>query len=197
MTDLLPGFDYRPYRIPRRVGPSREPVSISAAGRRTAWTEGQMVMIRPEARGQWPPPMGPALRAERGLYARPQDQLAEPHIRRLADLVGADPGLQVFQDGLHDRITPREGGMPEEGLDPFDDRGFEAHGDSLSMRSSKDGLLGVPTGTRAKSNYRANPAGRRAVPARHAAGGGRHAVSPGPICPIPEGVRATFLAGPS
>jgi hypothetical protein len=40
---------------------------------------------------------------------------------------GAGPALQVFQDGLHDPIAPREGGVVDQGLDPFDDRRFGMH----------------------------------------------------------------------
>jgi hypothetical protein len=55
-----------------------------------------MVMIRPEAKGQWPPPMGQALRAEGGPYARGGRQLlgAKSGDRRISS-----PSLKYVTEG--------------------------------------------------------------------------------------------------
>jgi hypothetical protein len=79
------------------------------------------------------------------------------------------PGLQVVKDGFHHPIALREGGLPDEGLDAFDDHGFEAHGESTPIRS-KDKL----------SFSRLDPV-QSAIRAPGRPGGGRNTVSPGPI----------------
>ena len=150
-------------------------------------------MFREDRGRRWE---GPKRSIVAGEVGRAQNHLAEHSVRRLADLMGAGPGLQVVQDGFHDAIAPREDRMTDEVLDPFDDGRFKTHGESISMKS-KDGFLGVPTGSKVQSNSRANPAGRWPTLARHALGGCGHTVAPGPICLIPQGVRTTFLAGQS
>ena len=61
---------------------------------------------------------------------RTQDELAEPPVGRLADLAASLQRFQVIQDEAHSPVAPREDGVADEGLDPFDDGGFEMHGNS-------------------------------------------------------------------
>jgi hypothetical protein len=61
---------------------------------------------------------------------RTQDHLAEPPVRRLADLAASLQRFQVVEDEIHGLIAPREDRVADDNLDPFDDGGFERHGDS-------------------------------------------------------------------
>ena len=61
---------------------------------------------------------------------RSQDHLAKPSVGRLADLAGLLQRFQVVEDEIHGLVAPREDRVADEGLDPFDDGGFERHGDS-------------------------------------------------------------------
>ena len=61
---------------------------------------------------------------------RTQDHLAEPPVGRLADLAASLQRFQVVEDEIHGLVAPREDRVADESLDPFDDGGFEMHGDS-------------------------------------------------------------------
>ena len=60
---------------------------------------------------------------------RTQDQLAKPPVGRLADLAALLQRFQVIEDEAHGLVAPREDGVGDESLDPFDDCEFEMHGD--------------------------------------------------------------------
>ena len=61
---------------------------------------------------------------------RTQDHPAEPPVGRLTDLAASLQRFQVVEDEAQGLVAPREDGVADESLDPFDDRGFEMHGDS-------------------------------------------------------------------
>ena len=61
---------------------------------------------------------------------RTQDHLAEPSVRRLMELAAFHHRFQVLEDEIHGLVAPREDRVADESLDPFDDGGFERHGDS-------------------------------------------------------------------
>ena len=60
---------------------------------------------------------------------RTKDHLAEPPVGHLADLAASLQRSQVTEDEIHGLVAPREDGVADEHLDPFDDGGFEKHGD--------------------------------------------------------------------
>ena len=62
---------------------------------------------------------------------RTPDHLAEPPVGRLADLAASLQRFQVVEDEIHGLVAPREDGVADESLDPFDDGGFERHGHSI------------------------------------------------------------------
>ena len=61
---------------------------------------------------------------------RTQDHLAETPVGRLGDLAASLQRFQVVEDEIHGLVAPREDRVADESLDPFDDGGFERHGDS-------------------------------------------------------------------
>ena len=56
---------------------------------------------------------------------RPQDHLAEPPVGRLIDPAAPHHRFEVVEDEIHGPVAAREDGVADDGLDPFDDGGFE------------------------------------------------------------------------
>jgi hypothetical protein len=60
---------------------------------------------------------------------RTQDHLAQAPVGRLADPAASLQRSQVVENEIHGPVAPRVDGVTDESLNPFDNVGFEMHGD--------------------------------------------------------------------